>query len=100
MVAMGVVTVFEADLLFPSLLDMLHPSRLFPIPHSRLVLARVSATLIFLVLFLLGMNSLGILAYPPVTELHVGRLFLANLVSVLAAGTFFLQPCSSRCKGS
>ena len=50
MVAMGVVTVFEADLLFPSLLDMLILSPL-PIPHSRLVLARVSATLIFLVLF-------------------------------------------------
>ncbi len=87
LVAMGTVTVFEADLLFPNLLDLLVLSPL-PIPHSRLILARVSATLLFLVLFLLGINSLGILAYPPITEFHVGRLFFAHLVAVLMAGTF------------
>src|SRR5436305_3042623 len=78
MVGMGLVTVFEADLLFPVPLDILILSPL-PIAGRRLVLARVLASLLFLVLFLLGMNSLGILAYPPITELHVRRLFLANV---------------------
>jgi hypothetical protein len=86
-VAMGVITVFEADLLFPNLLDLLILSPL-PIPHSKLILARVSATLLFLVLFLLGINSLGIIAYPPVTEFQVGKLFIAHLAAVLMAGTF------------
>jgi hypothetical protein len=87
MVGMGLITVFEADLLFPAQLDVLILSPL-PIAARRLVLARVLATLLFLVLFLLGINSLGLFAYPPITELHVRRLFLANITSVLVAGAF------------
>ena len=87
LVAMGAVTVFEADMLFPNLLDILVLSTL-PIPHRRMVLARVTATLVFLVLFLFGINSLGIFAYPSATEYHVKRVMWAHLVAVTVAGTF------------
>jgi hypothetical protein len=87
LVAMGAVTVFEADMLFPNLLDILVLSTL-PIPHRRLVLARVVATLLFLTVFLFGVNSLGIVAYPSATEFHVKRLMWAHFVAVTAAGTF------------
>jgi hypothetical protein len=86
-VAMGAITVFEADLLFPNTLDILILSTL-PIANRRLVLARVSAVLIFLVLLLLGMNALGVVAYPLMTELNVPRLLVAHLAAVTAAGTF------------
>ena len=86
-VAMGAVTVFEADMLFPNLLDILVLSTL-PIPHRRLVMARVTATLLFLVLFLFGLNPLGIVAYPSATEFHVPRLMWAHFVAVTAAGAF------------
>jgi hypothetical protein len=86
-VAMGALTVFEADLLFPNSLDILILSTL-PIANRRLVLARVSAVLIFLFLLLLGMNSLGVAAYPLMTELNVPRLLLAHLAAVLMAGLF------------
>lgn len=86
-VAMGVITVLEAEMLFPNPLDIFILSTL-PIPHRRFVLARVSATLVFLVLFLFGINSLGICAYPVATEFHAGRLFLAQLTAVTAAGAF------------
>jgi len=84
-VAMGVITVLEAEMLFPNPLDIFVLSTL-PIPHRRFVLARVCATLFFLVLFLFGVNSLGICAYPVATEFHAGRLLLAQLTAVTAAG--------------
>ena len=87
LVAMGVITVLEGEMLFPNPLDIFILSTL-PIPHRRFVLARVFATLFFLVLFLFGVNSLGICAYPVATEFHSGRLFLAQLTAVTAAGAF------------
>jgi hypothetical protein len=87
LVVMGMITVFEADILFPNPLDVLVLSTL-PIPHRRIVLARVSTTLLFLTLFLVGVNSLGIVAYPIATEFHAGSIFLAQLISVTAAGVF------------
>jgi len=92
MVAMGLITVFEADLFFPETLDTLILSPL-PIPRGRLALARVCANLIFLVLLLLGTNLFTVIAYPPITELHVGRLFLANLSAVLAGAVFAAAAC-------
>jgi hypothetical protein len=87
LVTMGVITVLEADMLFPHPLDVFVLSTL-PIPYRRLVLARTCATLWFLAAFLFGVNSLGIFAYPIATEFHSGRLFLAQSVAVTAAGTF------------
>ena len=57
-VVMGGVTVFEWDLLFPNVLDVLVLSVL-PIAHRRLLLARVAAVAIFLLCFLLGTSSLA-----------------------------------------
>ena len=87
MMAMGLVTIFEADLFFPEPLDTLILSPL-PIPPARMALARVCANLIFLLLVVIGTNVFTILAYPTITELQVRRLFLANLVAVLCGAIF------------
>lgn len=85
-VAMGAVTVFEWDLLFPSTLDVLILS-VMPIPHGRLLRARATAVLIFLGLFLLGTSSLGMVFFPLVTELpNVPRLFVAHAIAVTLSG--------------
>jgi hypothetical protein len=86
-VAMGAVTVFEWDLLFPNTLDIFVLSTL-PISNRRLLLARMSAVLIFLVLFLVGTGSLGMLFFPAVTEIPGTRLFAAHFVAVIASGVF------------
>jgi hypothetical protein len=86
-VAMGAVTVFEWDLLFPTVLDIFVLSPL-PISNRRLLLARMSAVLIFLVLFLVGTSSLGIVFFPAITELPGIRLFAAHFVAVSASGAF------------
>ncbi len=85
-VVMGAVTVFEWDLLFPSSLDVLVLS-VMPIPAQRLLLARATAVLIFLGLFLLATASLGIVFFPPATDLpQILRLLLAHAVAVIVAG--------------
>jgi hypothetical protein len=103
LVAMGIVTVYEWDLLFPDLLDVFVLS-ILPIEDRRLFLARVLAIVIFLVLILLGINCLGAVFLPLVTDLPNPLLhFLVHLAAVMASGlfsaTFFLaiHCCMQRC---
>jgi hypothetical protein len=85
-VVMGAITVFEWDLLVPNVLDVFVLSVL-PIPNRSLFLARVSAVLIFLGLFLLGTSSLGTFFFPLATEpANVSRAFAAHFLAVIAAG--------------
>jgi len=86
-VAMGAVTIFDWDLLFPNLLDIFILSVL-PISNRRLLLARMSAVLIFLTLFLVGTGSLGIIFFPAITELPGTRLFAAHFVAIASSGVF------------
>jgi len=87
-VAMGAATVYEWDLLFPDFLDVFVLS-VMPVEERRLFLARVLALAIFLGLVLLGTNILGIICFPiAVGPPHMGRLFVAHAVGVLASGSF------------
>jgi hypothetical protein len=92
MVSMGLLTIFEADLFFPEPLDT-HILSPLPISPKRMALARVCANGILLLLLLTGTNLFTIVVYPPVTELHVGRLFVANFCAVLAAAIFSAALC-------
>ena len=88
LVVMGIVTLYEADLLFPDLLDVFVLSSL-PIAKRRLFFARIAAIGVFLGLVLLGSNSLGILFLPAVADLaHPLRHLLAHLVAVSMSGIF------------
>jgi hypothetical protein len=85
-VVMGVITVFEWDLLVPNVLDVFVLSVL-PIAHRKLLLARVAAILIFLGLFLFGTSSLGIIFFPLATDpADLPRAYAAHFVAVTAAG--------------
>ena len=88
-VVMGIVTLFEWDLLFPDLLDVFVLTTL-PIPKRRLLLARLLALTIFLALVLAGTNFLGALFFPAVADLH--RMWwhhlAAHIITVGMAGTF------------
>ena len=85
-VVMGAITVFEWDLLVPSVLDVFVLSVL-PIAERRLLLARVAAVLTFLGLFLIGTSSLGIIFFPLATEPpDPSRAYAAHFVAVTAAG--------------
>src|SRR5580698_3007166 len=86
-VAMGAVTIFDWDMLFPNLIDILILSVL-PISNQRLLIARMSAVLIFLILFLVGTGSLGMIFFPVITELPGTRLFAAHFVAITASGAF------------
>jgi hypothetical protein len=88
-VVMGVVTVFEWELLFPDLLDVFVLTTL-SIPKRVLVLARVFALTIFLALALVGTNFLGALFFPAVADLHGmwWRHMAAHASAVTMAGTF------------
>src|ERR1700679_3013868 len=62
-VAVGAVSIFAWDLLFPDLLDLSILSFL-PIVNQRLFVARIVAACLFLGLFLFGINALGAMFYP------------------------------------
>jgi hypothetical protein len=85
-VVMGIITAFEWDLLVPNVLDVFVLSVL-PIADRRLLLARVTAVLIFLGLFLFGTSSLGIILFPLATEpADVPRAYAAHFCAVTVAG--------------
>ena len=85
-VVMGAITAFEWDLLVPNVLDVFVLSVL-PIADRRLLLARVTAVVIFLGLFLFGTSSLGIIFFPLATEpADVPTAYAAHFVAVTAAG--------------
>jgi hypothetical protein len=85
-VVMGIITAFEWDLLVPNVLDVFVLSVL-PIADRRLLLARVTAVLIFLGLFLFGTSSLGIILFPLATEpADLPRAYAAHFCAVTVAG--------------
>jgi hypothetical protein len=85
---MGAATVYEWDLLFPDLLDVLVLSVL-PISARRLFFARVLALAIFLALVLIGTSALGTLFFPAMTgRVDAGRQMLAHVIAVIMSGTF------------
>jgi hypothetical protein len=88
-VVMGIVTVFEWELLFPDLLDVFVLTTL-PIPKRVLLLARLMALAIFLGLALVGINFLGTLFFPAVADLHGmwWRHLTVHAMAVAMAGTF------------
>ncbi len=87
-VVMGAVTVFEWELLFPELLDVFVLSTL-PIAGRRLFWARIAALVIFLAMFLVGMNLLGAVFFPLVADMPgLVRYVAAHVVAVGLAGVF------------
>ncbi len=94
-VAVGAVTIFAWDLLFPDLVDLFILSSL-PIVNKRLFLARIVAACLFLGLLLCGINALGAIFYPLLSEPPgLARHMFAHLFAVLGSGafaaTFFLS---------
>jgi hypothetical protein len=87
-VVMGIVTVFEWELLFPELLDVFVLSTL-PIPNKKLFWARISALWIFLTMFLVNTNLLGTIYFPLVADRpSLMRHLFAHIIAVGAAGVF------------
>ena len=88
-VVMGVITVFEWELLFPDLLDVFVLSPL-PIAKHVLLRARLLALWIFLGLAVVGINILGAAFFPVLAELHLMwiRHTAAHLAATVLAGTF------------
>jgi hypothetical protein len=88
-VVMGVITIFEWELLFPDLLDVFVLSAL-PIKKQALLRARLLALGIFLGLAVVGVNILGAAFFPVLAELHLMwiRHTAAHLAATVMAGTF------------
>jgi hypothetical protein len=85
-VVMGCVSVFEWDLLFPDLLDILVLVPL-PIATRRLFGAKLCALGLLLSLFLLSANLLGTMFYFPIAPMPA-RVLAAQTVATFAAGIF------------
>jgi hypothetical protein len=87
-VALGTMSIFAWDLLFPDLLDLFILSPL-PIASTRLFLARIAAAGLFLGLFLFGTCALGAIFFPLLSEPpQFLRHLFAHVVGVLASGAF------------
>jgi hypothetical protein len=87
-VAVGAVTIFSWDLLFPDLLDLFVLSPL-PIAGARLFRSRIVAAVLFLCLFLFGSSAPGIIFYPMFSDPPgLARHLLAHVLAVLAGGAF------------
>ena len=86
-VAMGAVTLFEWEMLFPDRWDFLILSPL-PIKALDMLSAKISALLAFLTLFLVSANLFGILLLPAISKMNFYRHLYAHAVATLGAGTF------------
>lgn len=86
--ALGIATVFEWDLFFPDLLDLLVLSTL-PIPNRNLFIARVTAIAVLIAGFLFDANVLATAVLP--LSLHPPNLlhFLAGQVLAVGASGLF-----------
>ena len=85
-VAVGTVTVFVWDLFFPDLLDVFVISTL-SIEGRTFFAARVAAGGLFLGIFLLGANALGVIFFPASADLpSLTRHFIAHLIAVTLSG--------------
>jgi hypothetical protein len=88
MVAMGVVTIFEWDLLFPDLLDVFVLSPL-PMRNSRMLGARVAAIFILMGAALFDSSFLAPVVLPAAMDPpHLLRFWAAHLTAVAASGIF------------
>ena len=88
MVVMGLVTIFEWDLLFPDLLDVFVLSPL-PTRARKMLGARVAAIFILLGAALFDSNFLAPLVLPAAVDPpHLLRFWVAHLLAVAASGTF------------
>jgi hypothetical protein len=88
LVAMGLITIFEWDLLFPDLLDVVVLS---PLPTSpmRMLGARVAAIFILMGAALFDSNFLAPIVLPAATDPpHLLRFWAAHLTAVAASGIF------------
>jgi len=88
-VVMGVVTIFEWELLFPDLLDVFVLTTL-PIARRVLLGARMLALGTFLALALVGTNFLGAMFFPAVADLRwmFWHHVFAHVTAAAMAGTF------------
>jgi hypothetical protein len=87
-VVMGLITVFEWDLFFPDLLDVVVLGTL-PVAQRRVFLGRAAAIGIFIVGFLLDANFLAPLLLPAATDPpHIVGFLGGHLAAVAAGGLF------------
>jgi hypothetical protein len=87
-IALGAATIFEWDLLFPDLLDVLVLTPL-PVPARKFFTAKIAALGFFLTLFLLASGALGAVFLPMIAdEPSVLRHFIAHILAVTAGGLF------------
>jgi len=88
MVAMGIVTIFEWDLLFPDLLDVFVLSPL-PTRTSKMLGARVTAIFLLMGAALFDSNFLAPIVLPAAVDPpHLLRFWAAHLLAVAASGVF------------
>lgn len=86
--AMGILTIFEWDLLFPDLLDVLVLTSL-PVRGGRLFRARVAAIVILLGAALFDANILSTVVLPAAVDPpHLLRFWAAHIVAVGSCGWF------------
>ena len=85
LVAMGVVTLFEWEMLFPDRADFLVLTPL-PLRTSLLMASKSSALACFLGIFLFGSSMLGALTYPAICKGVFFRQFGAHLLAVSLSG--------------
>ena len=88
LVAMGLAAVYEWELFFPDLLDVLVLGTL-PISRARMFLSRVAAIAVLILGFLFAANILAPLTLVPATDPpNVMRFLAGHCVSVAMAGLF------------
>jgi hypothetical protein len=84
---MGIVTIFEWEMLFPDRWDFLVLSPL-PVKPLQMLGAKATALIAFLALFLVSSNFFGTLILPLVTKRYFFRQVYAHGVAVSLAGLF------------
>ena len=84
---LGMVAIFEWEMLFPDRWDFLILSPL-PIKPLQMLAAKASALIVFLTLFLVSSNFFGTVMLPLVTKRYFFRQVYAHGVSVFLAGLF------------
>lgn len=88
MVAMGLVAIFEWDLLFPDLLDVFVLASL-PVRAIRLLLTRMTAIVILIAAAIFDASFLAPVVLPAATDPpHLYRFLAAHCVAVVCSGIF------------
>ncbi|MGH9607035.1 MAG: hypothetical protein ACRD3N_15210 [Terracidiphilus sp.] len=86
--ALGIATVFQWDLFFPDLLDLLVLNTL-PIPGRRLFFARITAIAVLIAAVLFDTNILATLALPgAIDPPNLPRFLAGQALAVAASGLF------------